>query len=687
MKPFFSILVPVYNQVGLMDECVRSLKEQTFSDYEVIMVDDGSTDDSYNMLMGFSKADGRIKVKRHEKNQSLLAARFTGMEAAEGEYVVFLDSDDFLENFALEKLHALLIENPVDVVRFGYILDPIDRKDLPPECDDLLKGMLNQVFPPAIWKNCFKNEVVKKAIKEAEPFYCNMGEDSFMSTMLYLHSNTSAVLNEYLYHYNVGVGMSACTQTIPVPKFKTGLKSIVASGEHILELVKKLRPELVQETEFALKTMRRYVYLQAFMNEKNLSNCVKLIGAVSELGLEEDVEELSNNTLVAKIFESKNYFDNVIPDISVIIPMYNSQEYIRIAVDSVLNQTKKEVEILLVDDCSTDNSAQICEEYYKEEKRVRVIRQKKNAGAGMARNTGIKLARGRYIAFLDSDDQYMPEYLQNMYDCAVKHDADVVHSTFWFMPAVDEVPMDMLSIKPSSLAVFGLDNAPEPYREDFVLDCSKEELFVKWLNHEIHWSIWSNLYRRDFLLANGIEFSSMRLAEDHHFVFNCLFNDPKFVILPGGGYVYRLMEKSVSRGEKNADFICNALTAEFEGSRAITRTMEEMPFFAEDPIKKMKIAQFLQDGIEFVFVRLSFWEMGADKVASNAQIYSVFEKYFGDDAAYNFEMFVEAHKFRQPAGEAEIVQCYSPKVMKELLLQKRFKSLEEYQAEKTGEKE
>ena len=117
------------------------------------------------------------------------------------------------------------------------------------------------------------------------------------------------------------------------------------------------------------------------------------------------------------------------PDISVIIPLYNARDLVGYTVDSLLNQTKKELEILLVDDCSTDGSAEYVEQRYAGDDRVRVIRQPKNGGPGVARNTGIEQARGEYIAFCDSDDQIKPECYEKMFAMARAYDADVVHAT------------------------------------------------------------------------------------------------------------------------------------------------------------------------------------------------------------------------------------------------------------------
>lgn len=112
------------------------------------------------------------------------------------------------------------------------------------------------------------------------------------------------------------------------------------------------------------------------------------------------------------------------PLISVIVPVYNVEKYLNRCVDSILNQTFKQIEIILVDDGSTDNSSIICDEYYDRYKNIKVIHKENNRVAA-ARNDGIKIATGKYIALVDSDDWIEPNMLEEMYDKAEKFDTDI----------------------------------------------------------------------------------------------------------------------------------------------------------------------------------------------------------------------------------------------------------------------
>ena len=113
------------------------------------------------------------------------------------------------------------------------------------------------------------------------------------------------------------------------------------------------------------------------------------------------------------------------PKISVIIPVYNSQAYLRECLDSVVNQTMEDIEIICVDDGSTDASARLLRSFQDEDMRLRVL-LREHCGAGPARNAGIEAAEGRYIKFLDSDDIFAPQALACLYETAEKYAAELV---------------------------------------------------------------------------------------------------------------------------------------------------------------------------------------------------------------------------------------------------------------------
>lgn len=193
--------------------------------------------------------------------------------------------------------------------------------------------------------------------------------------------------------------------------------------------------------------------------------------------------------------------------VSVIVPVYNAQNYLRQCLDSITGQTLREIEILCVDDGSTDSSAQILEEYERRDPRLKVIRQE-NAGAGAARNRGLKEASGEYLSFLDADDFFEPDMLGRAYERAASGDAQIVvfRSDQYHTEegAFFQMPWTLRS------------HALPPYRP---MDCrtftdNVFKVFVGWA--------WDKLFEREFVLRHGLTFQEQRTSNDLLFVFSAI---------------------------------------------------------------------------------------------------------------------------------------------------------------------
>ena len=116
--------------------------------------------------------------------------------------------------------------------------------------------------------------------------------------------------------------------------------------------------------------------------------------------------------------------------VSVITPSYNSERFISQTIESVLNQTYQKWEMIIIDDVSPDNANAIIEEYIKEDTRIRLIKLEKNSGPAVARNRAIEEAKGRYIAFLDADDLWLPEKLEKQMAFMTKYNLDLTYSSY-----------------------------------------------------------------------------------------------------------------------------------------------------------------------------------------------------------------------------------------------------------------
>ncbi len=244
--------------------------------------------------------------------------------------------------------------------------------------------------------------------------------------------------------------------------------------------------------------------------------------------------------------------------ISVIVPVYNVEDYLIECLTSIINQTLKEIEIICIDDCGTDNSINILKEYAKKDDRIRIISHKENKGLGPARNTGIKESKGEYISFIDSDDYISRDYLENLYNTIIKYDTDIV-STINIKRVVGEA-ISLYSININKyLSIFqkifnknhfeGISNANIKDEKEN----TKNYPFVV---------AWNKLYKRSFLLDNDLFFMDIKKgSEDEDFYQRLLLNSPSISYNHKSIYYYR--ERNYSLTEKycsDPNFIINNIS-------------------------------------------------------------------------------------------------------------------------------
>lgn len=220
------------------------------------------------------------------------------------------------------------------------------------------------------------------------------------------------------------------------------------------------------------------------------------------------------------------------PDVSFVIAAYNAEETLRRAIDSALAQTGVSVEVIVVDDCSTDSTAEIAASY--QDGRVKSIRQAHNLGPGAARNTGIAAAAGDWIAVLDSDDSIHPNRLQRMLARAAATDADIVVDNLRVVPMEGGTPRRMF--RPSHLKAVGELTLATFIQSNIIFRSTFNYGYMK------------PIFARRFLLGHGLRFDEgLRIGEDYMLLASALACGGKCAVEPHAGYVYHLREGSISR--------------------------------------------------------------------------------------------------------------------------------------------
>ena len=366
--------------------------------------------------------------------------------------------------------------------------------------------------------------------------------------------------------------------------------------------------------------------------------------------------------------------------ISIIIPMYKARDYITENVDCLLNQTLPEIEIIIVNDCSPDDSMEICREHYAGNERVQLIDQPRNMGPGAARNAGIKAAKGEYIAFVDSDDAVLPDAFEKIYEVAKTNDADVVHNTGVIFPLVKNAPANLLKVDEKDYLRISTDKY-DVATEIKTLSDDMMHRFEYWKKEAYHWAVWNKLYRRTFLLEKGIHFGDMKLAEDLTFCFGCLFHAKNYVIMPGNFYLYRMAESSLCRGSDYNKLLERAMFSALNAEDIMTANMKGIAFFEEYPDCAREAIDFVINNLETIYIRPAFQAIGEEGIRRDGTVKRLLDAKYPNESEYLFFAFMELHK-QYPEVE-DVVKKGSDV---DYLIKVRNEKIAAYKAKKAAEK-
>ncbi len=221
--------------------------------------------------------------------------------------------------------------------------------------------------------------------------------------------------------------------------------------------------------------------------------------------------------------------------ISVIVPVYNVESYLEKCVDSIRNQTYKNLEIILVDDGATDNSGVLCDKIAKKDDRIKVY-HKENGGLSDARNYGVKKATGEFIGFVDSDDYIDREMYEKLFEAISRENADVAECNFKF-------------IYPNKVTRY--------VNEQYYMVLDRDGYVSEYINMDkIFGSAWTKLIKKD--LAKNIDFPKGKLYEDGFYSLDLMRMAKKFVIFDTPCYNYVMRKNSITNSkfnEKNLDLL------------------------------------------------------------------------------------------------------------------------------------
>jgi glycosyltransferase involved in cell wall biosynthesis len=344
--------VSVYNIEEWLLRCLLSIKKNSFRNFECILVDDCSTDGSGDICDEVASEDGRFSVIHKSKNEGLPQSRKTGLLKAVGDYVWFVDGDDWIEEDSLEVLFSHIVSNhypdcvALSVWSYSENFSNCSKNDI------IESWILNG--PYVVWGRVVKRDVLLK-IDFPIVSYC---EDHYITVQVGYYSNSFSFLNRRLYRYVVyrRGSLSACPD-MPI----IGMRNVLASIRFIKRNFSFISKDFLRGYFLSFRESGNFLFL-----------------------------------------------------ITIIVPVCNCKKYLNKSLLSIRKQTFIRFRCILVDDCSTDGSGDICDQVASEDGRFSVIHFGKHWGTGYAREAGVFQADTPWICFVDADDMIAPTFLEEM---------------------------------------------------------------------------------------------------------------------------------------------------------------------------------------------------------------------------------------------------------------------------------
>ncbi|MDE6626978.1 MAG: glycosyltransferase [Lachnospiraceae bacterium] len=603
-----SVIIPIYNVEKYIEECLLSAMRQTLKEIEIICVNDGTRDDSMQIVRRYAEEDERIVIIDKE-NGGLSSARNAGIKAAQGEYLYFLDSDDYIAENMLEVLFSECDRDNLDVIYFdaeaffetpeleeqhGHFKDYYRRPSMfedvvsgpelfarmenlhlfrPSACLQMLRRdmLLNNsifFFEGIVHEdNLFSLQTIFAAerVKHiATPFYkrrvreesimtggqefrrsygyyiCITEFNRFLKQFDFRDRDIVRAINHRIYVMQSNAAKAV--RTMPLEEIDNELAGYPMETQiWYAMLVKRLVEERqVQQEKYDLLKTKSNKRMEELKSSTSF-RAGKAVTVVPRKGYHL-VKNIRQKGLPCTLYGIKRKLTNekrdLEPDricVSVIIPMYNAQRYLRECLDLLLRQTLKSIEIICVNDGSTDGTEKLLREYESKDSRIKVLDQE-NQGAGIARNNGMKVAQGEYFLFLDADDIFHEKLCEEAYYKAKYDMADIV--------------------------LF------QAYRYN-VQTCEKEEM--NWvlrdnlLTQRLPFSAkdtngqifqittacpWSKMFRADFVKKQRLEFQNTKNANDVFFVRMALAVAGRITVVKKRLITYRFNDGSNTQSRK-----------------------------------------------------------------------------------------------------------------------------------------
>jgi len=554
-KTKISVIIPIYNSSKYLKECLDSVFNQSLEDFEVICINDGSTDDSLNILKYYKKHHDNITVVSIE-NSGQGRARNKALKIANGDYIYFLDSDDWINENTLNKLYNKAFNEDLEML-FYQSINYLENKKKYYETDlDNFKCLDNHFGEEIIFnhedtkefifeipvnpvaKLYKKSFLIENNIQFPEGFYF---EDNAFFYSAYFKCKKAGFLKEHLYNRRVrdnSVTTMFNKKSFDVIKANNKIiETFINEGQYgdyktlvinhtfdnLMYFFSNFPLEL--KCKFFKKLKKDFIGFNSkkndfeeHLNEKNLLTYNLICQNNNYVDFS---SEYNLKTVNYVIFDGTSYYmrnseeyskNDKKYEISIVIPIYNNEKIIHRTLNSIINQSigLKYLEILLINDCSKDNTALVLDKYARKYENIKAIHIDESTGsAGTPRNIGIQESNADYIMFLDHDDFFEIGSIEKLYDLIIKNNADIVFGVW------------------AEIIEGKLYNRYYPELEEGYFKNLNE--YEKLIAHPAP-SIWTKLFKKELLLKNNILFPTI-LGEDAIFLSKALIKANGIVFL------------------------------------------------------------------------------------------------------------------------------------------------------------
>lgn len=494
-----SIVIPVYNGSNFIKTAIDSAINQTYDNKEILVINDGSTDNGKTERIALSYGNKIRYIKK--ENGGVASALNLGIKEAKGEYISWLSHDDIYKPYKLQKQIDILskiedkntilfsdvelIDEDGDIFYTTHYAANIGKDKLCQGIYPVIKGAVNGCST-LISKECFE---------KVGTFNENLKTTNDYEMWIRLFSEfKSYLIEEPLIQYRVHKNQD----TNKSPYF------IEESNNLWIDIINSLTEEKIHEWGFEPFNIYMDIYFQMYNSKYNKAYPVAY-------------------NIAKSIFEKQN------PKVSIIMPCYNSDSFIKLAIESVLNQTYRNFELLIVNDGSSDNTEKIIKEYETKDFRIKVLNNENEKGISGAMNTGLNYARGLYITRMDSDDII---------------ESTKIEKQVKFLEENDEYGVCTVNIAM-------LDKLGNLYNENVY---PEQKVPPEWT------FLWTNpipnapcMYRADIIKNNNIKFNNLKTAEDYDFLRQIL-TKTKIYMINESLYYYRYNKNSIYNKRREETF-------------------------------------------------------------------------------------------------------------------------------------